>query len=125
MRAITAVVALVAVVALPSPAAAATSDVTCHYTVNSYPYGFVASIDIVNGGPRVDGWALRWTVPEGTELGNVWSARMTQPTPLEMTATNLVWNGSIASGTRVSFGWTARATTATVPTDITLNGTPC
>ncbi|MDI1463207.1 cellulose binding domain-containing protein [Catellatospora sp. KI3] len=125
MRAITAVAALVAVVALPSPAAAATSAVTCQYIVNSYPYGFTASIDILNSGPRLDGWSLRWSVPEGTELGSVWGARMTQPTPSEMTATNVVWNSSIATGSRVVFGWTARAATSIVPTDITLNGAPC
>ncbi|GHJ47838.1 hypothetical protein Cs7R123_51800 [Catellatospora sp. TT07R-123] len=122
-RTIAAAVTLLAV-ALPAPASAEPA-VTCVYTFTAYPNGFTATIDIRNQGPRLDSWSLRWTVPDGTQLGNAWAARMTQPTPLELTAVNQPWNGTVASGGRISFGWTAVAPTATTPTDITVNGTRC
>jgi hypothetical protein len=113
------------VVATAARPAHAAPPVTCQYTFFTWPGGFSADLTVTNEGPAINGWTTHWTLDEPTVLGGVWQAVMSMPTPLEMTATNLSWNAVIATGSRISFGWTASAPTTEVPTDITVNGVPC
>lgn len=111
---------------LAAPAhAAVPSPFTCHYTFIAWQTGFTADLRITNNGPTIDGWTAHWTFKEPTQNLHVWSARMVQPTPHEAVATPESWTSKISTGTWVTFGWTALATSTEVPTDITINGMPC
>ncbi|GAA4472275.1 cellulose binding domain-containing protein [Phytohabitans houttuyneae] len=107
---------------------AATSDpggVTCEYIVfGAWSGGFSADLKIVNNGPTINGWTVRWTAPVPTSNVVGWSARMTQQGS-QIVAVNMVWNGVVRTGETRAFGWSATAPSADVPTDITINGTPC
>ena len=109
----------------PASAATATGDLSCDYWFHAWNGGFVADLTITNHGPAVDGWAARWTMRTATGNLNVWQARMEQPDPFTMTATNLPYNAVIGTGRSVRFGWTAVAASTEAPADITVNGTPC
>jgi hypothetical protein len=115
---------LVATAATPAQAAPL---VTCQFKITgTWPGGYAADLIIVNNGPTaINGWVTRWTVDVPTQLGAVWWAYMVMPTPLEMIGTNLPWNPVVPAGGQTSFGWTAIAPSADVPTDITLNGALC
>jgi cellulase/cellobiase CelA1 len=116
---------LIPLAAVARPAAAETA-VTCTYTVsNSWNGGFTANVDITNNGPAINGWTLRWTFTTPTANVQAWSAVITEQEGNRATATNLSWNGTILSGQTESFGWSAAAVATGVPTDLTINGTPC
>jgi cellulase/cellobiase CelA1 len=116
---------LIPLAAAARPAAADTA-VTCTYTVsNSWNGGFTADVDITNNGPVISGWTLRWTFTTPTADVRGWSAIITEQEGNRATATNMSWNGTIRSGATTSFGWSAAAMSTGVPTDLTINGTPC
>jgi hypothetical protein len=114
-----------ALVATPTTPAHAQAALTCQYTFFAWSTGFSANLTIFNGGPTLSGWTARWSVPVPTTLGGVWLADMSQSGPLHLVATNLSWNATIPTGRATTFGWTASATSATRPTDITINGIAC
>lgn len=122
---LTAAATLFPLAGVAAPATAATA-VTCTYTVSStWIGGFTASVDITNNGPAINGWTLRWTFPTPTTNVGAWSAVITEQAGNRATATNMAWNGTIATGQTASFGWSAAAVSTGVPTDLTINGQPC
>ncbi|MEV4510108.1 cellulose binding domain-containing protein [Dactylosporangium sp. NPDC049525] len=112
-------------VAPASASAGAAGAVACDYRFVAWPSGFVADLTITNHGPVVVGWTVRWTMPAATGNLSVWQAKIEQPDPFTMAATNVPYNAVIDTGRSVTFGWTASATTTAAPTDLTVNGTPC
>lgn len=119
---------VVAVAALTAaPASAATPSIVCTYKITgNWIGGFMADLYIANKGTTaINGWYARWSMVHETSGLNAWGAVMTMPTPYQMTATNVTWNGTIPPGSVASFGWTARALSTEVPTDIVVNGTRC
>ena len=121
---LTAAATLISLTAAARPATADTG-VTCTYTVtNSWTDGFTANVDITNNGPVINGWTLQWTFLTPTSLGAVWSAVITEQGN-RATATNMSWNNAIPTGLTASIGWSARAASTAVPTDLTINGQPC
>lgn len=118
--------AALAPLAVACPAAADTAAVTCTYTVSSsWSGGFVANVDITNNGPAISGWTLRWTFTTPTANIQGWSAVITEQAGNLATATNMPWNGTIATGQTTAFGWSATSISAGVPTDLTINGQSC
>lgn len=121
---LTAAATLISLTTAARPATADTG-VTCAYTVTtSWPGGFTANVDITNNGPAINGWTLQWTFPTPTSLGTVWSAAITEQGN-RATATSMSWNSAIPTGLTASIGWSARAASTAVPTDLTINGQPC
>jgi hypothetical protein len=114
-----------ALVATPTAPAHAQTTLTCQYTFFAWSSGFSANLTIINNGPTLSDWTARWSVPVPTTLGAVWLADMSRSDPLHLVATNLSFNATIPTGRATTFGWTAAATSATRPTDITVNGIPC
>jgi hypothetical protein len=109
-----------------APTAAATAGTfACDYWFVAWSGGFIADLTIVNHGPVVNGWTARWTMRAATGNVAAWQARMEQPDPFTMTATNVSYNAIIDTGRSVRFGWTASAASTEVPVDVTVNGTPC
>jgi cellulase/cellobiase CelA1 len=116
---------LIPLTAVTRPATADTT-VTCTYTVtSSWSTGFTANVDITNNGPAVQGWTLQWTFITPTSDIQGWLAAISEQGGNRATATNLSWNGTIPTGETASFGWSAKANSTAVPTDLTINGKPC
>jgi hypothetical protein len=104
----------------------ADTGIACGYTFDAWAGGFSANLAMTNGGDRtVSGWTVRMAFPTATSGIGAWQAVMSQPDPYDATATNMSWNGVLAPGQTVSFGWTAKAATTGPPTSVTVNGVAC
>ena len=106
-----------------------TSPAACSvtYTVtNQWNTGFQGDVSIKNTGPTaVNGWTLSWAFANGQTITQLWNATYTQ-TGSTVTAASLTWNAAIASGSSVSFGFTAGWSGAnTKPVAFALNGAAC
>jgi hypothetical protein len=107
------------------PAAQADGGLSCRYQLSTWGGGFSADLTVRNSGPAIDGWTIAWTAPPATVNQAVWNASVAPSPPSVLAFSNAFWNGRVPTGGATSFGWTARALSATVPDDITVNGTPC
>ena len=117
--------AALASTAVSAPARAA-SDVTCTYSLFAvWSGGFTADVSIANNGPPINGWTVRWTFADSTTVVESWNSFLSERDSRAAVATNRPWNGVIPTGTVTSFGWTAKATSTTVPTDMSVNGVGC
>jgi cellulose 1,4-beta-cellobiosidase len=86
--------------------------------------GFTANVTITNTGDAINGWTLGFSLPSGQSFGSGWSATWSPGPPVS--ATNLDWNRSLATGASTTIGFSGRWTgTYTSPTSFTLNGTTC
>ncbi|WP_433187357.1 cellulose-binding domain-containing protein [Actinoallomurus sp. CA-150999] len=97
------------------------------YTVGSqWAGGFSANVAIKNLGDPLTSWTLRWTFGSGQTVGQAWNAQVSQ-SGSAVTASNVSWNGSLATGADTSFGFngTWNNTSNDVPTGFTLNGVTC
>lgn len=99
------------------------ASAACTYKVdNEWNNGFVASITIKNDtGAAVTNWSLNWSYASN-RITSSWNANFSGSNPY--TATNVNWNGNIAAGQSVTFGFqgTKGSGAAEVPT---VNGTVC
>ncbi|MFJ6198505.1 chitinase [Micromonospora sp. NPDC092111] len=85
--------------------------------------GWEGKYTITNGGPTtLAGWSLAFDLPAGTTVGTYWDALLTS-SGQRYTFTNRTWNGTVAPGGSVSFGFLAGG--PGVPTNCLLNGAPC
>jgi poly(3-hydroxybutyrate) depolymerase len=85
-------------------AAAQTASAACTYQIdNEWSNGFVASIQIKNDTTAsVNNWSVNWQYAND-RVTNSWNANLSGSNPY--TASNVSWNGSIAAGQTVSFGF--------------------
>ncbi|MGI5522595.1 glycoside hydrolase family 9 protein [Micromonospora sp. CA-259024] len=99
---------------------------TVGYATNDWSTGFTATVSITNTGTTaINGWTLRFSLPGGQTVGQGWSATVSQ-TGAAVTATNPSYNGTLAPGASVSFGFNGTHTgTNPKPTAFTLNNSPC
>ncbi|MFI2436969.1 cellulose binding domain-containing protein [Streptomyces sp. NPDC018693] len=85
----------------PTGACAVTYQIT-----NQWSGGFQADVQLANTGTSAwSGWSLNWTFPNGQSIGQLWNAEYTQ-SGSAVTAKNVGWNGTVAAGSSVSFGFT-------------------
>jgi hypothetical protein len=96
------------------------------YTKNEWGGGVTASVTIANTGTAaLNGWTLTFTFPGDTTVTSAWNATVTQ-SGAAVTARNAAYNGTIAAGANVSFGFQgAWAASDASPTAYSLNGTAC
>lgn len=115
-----------AAMAATVPGHAATAGCQVSYTVASqWSGGFTANVAVTNLGSAVTGWSLKWTFAAGQSVTQAWSATVAQ-SGTAVTATNVGYNGSIATGASTSFGFNGAWTTSNpVPASFSLNGTAC
>ncbi|MFI5486007.1 chitinase [Micromonospora echinaurantiaca] len=107
---------------LAAPARAAGPTATFVKTAD-WGTGWEGRYTITNGGTgTINGWQVAFTLPAGTTLGSYWDATVSSAGQ-QHTFTNRSWNGTIAPGASVSFGFLATGSGS--PTDCTLNGAPC
>ena len=108
------------------PAAAASSGLSCRYTVISWTGGFSAELAITNNtATTVNGWTAFWTFPDATQVTATWNGSIVQGSPYDATARSTVYNGVIRPGAASALGWTATASATDVPAEILVNGRPC
>jgi poly(3-hydroxybutyrate) depolymerase len=104
-------------------AAAQTVSAACTYQIdNEWSNGFVASIQIKNDTTApVNNWSVNWQFANN-RVTNSWNANLSGSNPY--TASNVSWNGSIAAGQTVSFGFQGVKNGATAERP-QINGTLC
>ncbi|MCZ7378670.1 chitinase [Micromonospora sp. WMMC250] len=107
-------------VALPAYAAGPTASFV---KTADWGSGWEGKYTITNGGTStITGWSLAFDLPSGTTLGSYWDALLTSAGQRH-TFTNRSWNGAIAPGASVSFGFLASGSGS--PSGCQLNGASC
>ncbi|MEU2130560.1 glycoside hydrolase family 18 chitinase [Streptomyces sp. NPDC018352] len=114
---------LAAMVGLASPAEAAASATASFVKKSDWGSGFEGQWTVKNTGTTaLSSWTIEWDFPSGTAVGSAWDATVTS-SGTHWTAKNLGWNGSVAPGASVSFGFNGTGPGA--PTGCKLNGASC
>ncbi|MDL5204766.1 cellulose binding domain-containing protein [Streptomyces sp. ALI-76-A] len=89
----------------PDPAPTGACAVTYKVT-NQWSGGFQADVRLANTGSSAwNGWSLGWAFTEGQKVTQAWNAETAQ-SGTAVTARNVGWNGTVAAGSSVSFGFT-------------------
>ncbi|WBO62752.1 cellulose binding domain-containing protein [Streptomyces camelliae] len=97
------------------------------YTVTSqWSGGFQADVRLTNTGSGPwNGWSLGWSFADGQRITQLWNADHTQ-SGSAVTAKNLSWNGTVAAGSSVDFGFTGSwSGTNSKPASFALNDQSC
>ncbi|WP_320781050.1 cellulose binding domain-containing protein [Streptomyces sp. CRN 30] len=105
----------------PSGACSVTYTVT-----NQWSGGFQADVKVTNTGTAAwNGWSLGWTFPNGQKVTQMWNAEHTA-SGSSVTAKNVGWNGNVAAGSSVAFGFTGEwSGTNGKPASFSLGGESC
>jgi serine/threonine protein kinase len=89
---------------LPDPTCAASYDV-----LNSWPDGYQVQVTVRNGGDRsLTGWTVRWTLPDGQQVRELWNGTFTQDSTA-VTVTSADWNVTVPAGGETTFGFNVNA----------------
>ncbi|MFJ2887803.1 MULTISPECIES: glycoside hydrolase family 18 chitinase [unclassified Streptomyces] len=114
---------LAALVGLAAPAQAA-STATATFTKSSdWGTGFGGQWTVKNTGTSaISSWTITWDFPTGTSVTSAWDADVTS-SGNHWTAKNKSYNGTIAAGASVSFGFNGAGSGS--PTNCSLNGGSC
>ncbi|MGW2572856.1 cellulose binding domain-containing protein [Streptomyces sp. NPDC001537] len=107
----------------PTPTGACT---VTYKISNQWPGGFQADVRLTNTGSSAwSGWSLGWTFADGQKITQLWNADHTQ-SGAAVTVKNLSWNGTVAAGSSVGFGFTGSWSGAnTKPTSFRLGDQTC
>ena len=112
-----------ALVGLASPASAATSATATYAKTQDWGSGFEGKWTVKNTGTTtISSWNVEWDFPSGTAVTSAWDADVTN-SGTHWTAKNKSWNGSLAPGASVSFGFNGSGTGS--PANCKLNGGSC
>ncbi|MCZ4508888.1 glycoside hydrolase family 18 chitinase [Streptomyces sp. ActVer] len=112
-----------ALVGLASPASAATSATATYAKTQDWGSGFEGKWTVKNTGTTaISSWNVEWDFPSGTAVTSAWDADVTN-SGTHWTAKNKSWNGGLAPGASVSFGFNGSGTGS--PANCKLNGGSC
>ncbi|MFJ3666422.1 glycosyl hydrolase family 18 protein [Streptomyces sp. NPDC090106] len=110
-------------VGLASPAQAATSATATYAKTQDWGTGFEGKWTVKNtGDTSLSSWTVEWDFPSGTAVSSAWDADVTS-SGTHWTAKNKSWNGTLAPGASVSFGFNGSGSGA--PSNCKLNGGSC
>lgn len=110
-------------VGLASPAQAATSATATYAKTQDWGSGFEGKWTVKNTGTTtISSWTVEWDFPSGTKVTSAWDATVTNSGD-HWTAKNLGWNGTLAPGASVSFGFNGSGSGS--PAGCKLNGGSC
>jgi len=120
------VAAGVAIGSAATSADAAVAGCSVSYALSTqWDTGFTASVTITNLGDPLTSWSLGWSFAAGQQVTSGWNAIISQ-SGAQVTAGNQTWNGSVATGATVNFGFNGSWTGSNpAPTAYTLNGVAC
>ncbi|MGW3662741.1 glycosyl hydrolase family 18 protein [Streptomyces sp. NPDC005141] len=114
---------LAALVGLAGPAQAATTATATYAKTQDWGTGFEGKWTVKNtGSTAISSWTIEWDFPSGTSVTSAWDADVTN-SGTHWTAKNKSWNGSLAAGASVSFGFNGAGSGS--PSNCTLNGGSC
>ncbi|MGW6736061.1 glycosyl hydrolase family 18 protein [Streptomyces sp. NPDC055013] len=114
---------LAGLVGLASPAEAATSATATYAKTQDWGSGFEGKWTVKNTGTTaLSSWTVEWDFPSGTSVTSAWDADVTS-SGTHWTAKNKSWNGSLAPGASVTFGFNGSG--AGSPANCKLNGGSC
>ncbi|MCX4988409.1 MULTISPECIES: glycoside hydrolase family 18 chitinase [unclassified Streptomyces] len=114
---------LAALVGLAGPAQAATTATATYAKTQDWGTGFEGKWTVKNTGTTaISSWTIEWDFPSGTSVTSAWDADVTN-SGTHWTAKNKSWNGSLAAGASVSFGFNGAGSGS--PSNCTLNGGSC
>src|SRR6185312_1559651 len=120
------IVAATGAVAVAHQAFAATGCSAKYTIVNQWAGGFQAQVDVTNLGDAVTRWNVGWDFGNSSQtITQIWNANKTQ-SALHVTATNLSYNGNVATNGTISFGFLGNWTGSNpAGANFTLNNTAC
>ncbi|MFE9095260.1 glycosyl hydrolase family 18 protein [Streptomyces sp. NPDC007264] len=108
---------------LAGPAHAATSATATYAKTQDWGTGFEGKWTVTNSGTTsISSWTIEWDFPSGTSVTSAWDADVTN-SGTHWTARNKSYNGTLAPGASVSFGFNGSGSGS--PSDCTLNGAGC
>ncbi|MFI5872717.1 glycosyl hydrolase family 18 protein [Streptomyces sp. NPDC051445] len=114
---------LTGLVGLASPAQAATTATATYTKASDWGTGFEGRWTVKNTGTTaISSWTVEWDFPSGTSVTSAWDADVTSA-GTHWTAKNKSYNGSLAPGATVSFGFNGAGTGS--PSNCKLNGGGC
>ncbi|MFI9797651.1 glycosyl hydrolase family 18 protein [Streptomyces sp. NPDC052302] len=114
---------LAGLIGLASPAEAATSATATYSKPQDWGTGFEGKWTVKNTGTTtLSSWTVEWDFPSGTSVTSAWDADVTS-SGTHWTAKNKSWNGSLAPGASVSFGFNGSGSGS--PSNCKLNGGSC
>ncbi|WP_406332897.1 glycosyl hydrolase family 18 protein [Streptomyces sp. NBC_00203] len=114
---------LAALVGLASPASAATSATATYTKSSDWGTGFEGKWTVTNTGTTaLSSWTIEWDFPSGTSVTSAWDADVTS-SGTHWTAKNKSYNGTLAAGASVSFGFNGAGSGS--PSNCLLNGGSC
>ncbi|MFF4098298.1 glycosyl hydrolase family 18 protein [Streptomyces sp. NPDC001903] len=110
-------------VALAGPAQAAASATATYTKVSDWGTGFEAKWTVKNTGTTtLTSWTVEWDYPSGTTVTSAWDATVTS-SGTHWTGKNVGWNGTLAPGATISFGFNGAGSGA--PSGCKVNGGSC
>ncbi|MEV4336040.1 glycoside hydrolase family 18 chitinase [Streptomyces sp. NPDC049590] len=114
---------LAGAVALAGPAQAAGNATATFTKTSDWGSGFGGQWTVKNTGTSsISSWTIEWDFPSGTKVASAWDATVTNSGD-HWTAKNVGWNGTIAPGASVSFGFNGSGPGS--PSNCKLNGDSC
>ncbi|MGW3306332.1 glycosyl hydrolase family 18 protein [Streptomyces sp. NPDC001073] len=114
---------LAALVGLAAPAQAASTATATFTKTSDWGTGFGGQWTVKNTGTSaISSWTITWDFPTGTSVTSAWDADVTS-SGNHWTAKNKSYNGTIAAGASVSFGFNGAGSGS--PTNCSLNGGSC
>ncbi|MDX3640467.1 glycoside hydrolase family 6 protein [Streptomyces sp. MB09-02B] len=115
-----------AMAAVPDDVGAQAVPCTVDYKVqNQWSTGFTAAVTVTNNSAAKSSWAVKWSYAGNQQVTSGWNSRITQ-SGASVTAANETYNGALATGGSVSFGFQASYSgTNALPTTFTLDGVTC
>ncbi|MEV4918681.1 glycoside hydrolase family 18 chitinase [Streptomyces tirandamycinicus] len=114
---------LAAMVGLATPAQAATAATATYAKVQDWGTGFEGKWTVKNTGTTsISSWTVEWDFPAGTSVTSAWDTDVTS-SGTHWTARNKSWNGTLAPGASVSFGFNGAG--AGSPSGCRVNGGSC
>ncbi|MDJ0379376.1 glycoside hydrolase family 18 chitinase [Streptomyces sp. G-G2] len=110
-------------VGLASTAQAATAATATYTKVSDWGSGFEGKWTVKNTGTTsLSSWTVEWDYPSGTSVTSAWDATVTS-SGTHWTGKNVGWNGTLAPGASVSFGFNGAG--AGAPGGCKINGGSC
>lgn len=109
--------------ATSTPATTPTAVIAEFTRISHWPSGYLGSFTVRNGtNSTLDGWRVAFDLPADTRVVS-WYGGVFASDGTRHTVTNTPWNGQLAPGASVTFGWVAEG--QGVPGNCSVNGASC
>ncbi|MFD8232115.1 glycoside hydrolase family 6 protein [Streptomyces sp. NPDC059696] len=110
----------------PGGAGIAAVPCTVDYKIqNQWSTGFTAAVTLTNNSAAKSSWSLKWSYAGNQKVTSGWNAKISQ-SGAAVTAANETYNGQLATGGSVSFGFQGSYSGSNaIPATFTLDGVTC